>query len=169
MTHPILLTVPRQTAARVLAISPRAFQRLEAAGVLAPAIPGKGPSPGLYDLTVVVPAYLRHLARERPEPAKDRRDRSQAELNELRLKHRRGELFDARIALEAWSGMVTAFRAQALALPRSLAEILVHLVPQGPAAVEAKLTEAIRDCLTTLAGWQPPGTEGKPAEKEEVT
>ena len=92
--------------------------------------------------------------------------RAQARLAELENARRRGELFDATVALQAWSGMVTAFRAQALALPRALADVLVHVAPHGPAAVEAKLSEAIRDCLTTLAGWQPPAAEGAPAKIE---
>jgi hypothetical protein len=45
--------------------------------------------------------------------------RAQAARMELEVRRRRGELFDARLALKAWSTMTQAFRAQFLALPRT--------------------------------------------------
>lgn len=104
------------------------------------------------------------LEAERAALAKVQRERIT-----LDIKRRRGQLFDASVALQAWSGMATAFRAQALALPRALAEVLTHLAPQGPAAIEAKLMEAVRDCLKTLSEWKPPAGVGEASKAGEET
>jgi hypothetical protein len=81
---------------------------------------------------------------------------AQAELLELRARLRRGELFEGRRAVEAWTQMLMAFKAQALALPRAIAERVCREAENGPQAVEALLRDAVRDLLTTLSEWTPP-------------
>jgi len=80
----------------------------------------------------------------------------QARRGELRLAKERNELLDATVIRTAWTAAVAAFRAHMLGLPRALAETLTHEAAQGPSAIEAVLTDAIRDALTTLSDWQPP-------------
>jgi phage terminase Nu1 subunit (DNA packaging protein) len=75
---------------------------------------------------------------------------------ELDIKRRRGLLFDSRIALEAWTAMVAAFRARALAIPRAVSESVVQAAAEGPTAVEVMLESAVNDALSALAGWEPP-------------
>lgn len=81
----------------------------------------------------------------------------QARRGELRLARERGELFDARLAMQAWSSMVATFRSRMLAMPRALAEELAREAERGPAAIEAALMRAIHEALEALAGWMPPG------------
>jgi phage terminase Nu1 subunit (DNA packaging protein) len=81
---------------------------------------------------------------------------AQANRAELKLAHERGKLFDAKLAMQAWSGMVAAFRTRCLAIPRTLAEELTREAERGPAAVEVVLMREIRAALEALSGWEPP-------------
>lgn len=87
---------------------------------------------------------------------------AQARRLELRLAKERGELFDSKIATAAWSSLVGAFRARVLSVPRALAEEITREAIKGPAAVEAVLMRGMRDCLATLANWQPPAATTTP-------
>ena len=123
-------------------------------------------SPGKASLYAMPAVIAWRVARERGKQAqnghgvsKDEAFALQATANTERIKldiaRRRGDVVDARIATEAWATMTQAFRAQSLALPRSLAERLTQEAMKGPQAVETMLMEAIRDLLTTLSAWTP--------------
>lgn len=76
---------------------------------------------------------------------------------DLDVRRRRGELFDSRIAVQAWASLIGSFRSSLLTLPRAQAEELARASARGgPVAIEAVLMRAVRDCLTALSGWKPP-------------
>jgi hypothetical protein len=127
--------------------------------------PGSRGHASLYALPDVIRWWqtrelAKHVGQNGHGPSKDEAFALQATANTERIRldiaRRRGEVFDARLAIDAWSAMTQAFRSQSLALPRALAERLTHEAPQGPQAVEALLMGAMRDLLTTLSEWTPP-------------
>jgi hypothetical protein len=134
-----------------------------------PPLPVEQPGgPGKASLYAIPAVIAWRIAREHAKhaaqnghgvPSKDEAFALQATANTERIRldiaRRRGQVLDARLAVEAWSSMLQAFRAQALALPRALAERLTQEAGKGPQAVEALLMEAARDLLTTLAEWTP--------------
>jgi hypothetical protein len=140
--------VLRAVAARVLAISPRTFERLEAEDVLAPAKPGKGSAPGWYDLEVVVPTYLAHLVARKAESARDRKDRSQAELNELKLARERRLLLPRKQVVDEGRAFIVATMAKLRALP-------TRMLRAGAIAPTAEpvVTELLRECQEEMARW----------------
>jgi len=140
--------VPRALAAKVIAVSTRTFERLEAERVLVAAQPGKGARPALYDLLAIVPAYLNHLAARKGESARDRRDRSQAELNELRLAKERRLLLPRKQVVDEGRGFVVATMAKLRALPTRM----LRAGAIAPAAAPV-VTELLRECQEEMARW----------------
>lgn len=152
----------RAQIALLLRANERSIFRWENEG-LPVAEPGHGGHASLYDPAAVVAWYVQRRLNE-AAPAegmfdKDTEQAKQAAANTERIKldiaRRRGELFDAKVATQAWLAMVAAFRARALAIPRAVAEGVIASARQGPGAVEALLTDAVRDALTALADWTP--------------
>lgn len=140
--------VLRAVAARVLAISTRTFERLEAEHVFGPARPGKGSAPGWYDLEQVVPKYLAHLAARKAESPRDRKDRSQAELNELKLARERKLLLPREEVVREGQAYVLAVKAKLRALPSRLIRAGVM-----PSAAEPVAAEILREALDEMARW----------------
>jgi hypothetical protein len=136
--------VIRPVAARVLGMSERTFTRHEARGTFRPVRPGRGRRPALFDLAVLVPAILQTV-----ETPRDRKDRSQAELNELRLARERRELLPRDQVVREGVTFITAAVAKLRALPN-------HLVRAGLLAAEAeqKAAALVADALGELARWR---------------
>jgi len=134
-------------------MSTRTFDRLEAEGIVAPTRQGRGGRPSLYSLTVVVPAYLGYLGQSRPatedREARARRDRSAAELNELKIAELRGALLPREAVVRDGQAFSTALRAAVLALPRRLAQAGLVAPDHEPAA-----TALVREICEEIAGWQ---------------
>jgi hypothetical protein len=147
--------VTRRQVVQVLGkgISARTFDRLEAEGVLTPAQRGKGGRPSLYDLTVVVPAYLGYLGQSHPatedREARARRDRSAAELNELKIAELRGALLPREAVVRDGQAFSTALRAAVLALPRRLAQAGLVTPAHEPAT-----TALVREVCEEIAAWR---------------
>jgi phage terminase Nu1 subunit (DNA packaging protein) len=138
------LLVSRAVAVRILKLSLRTFERLERDGVLKAKTVGTGAQASTYDLAVLVPRYLHHVQASKPESPRDRRDRSQAELNELRLARERQQLLPREEVVAAGQAYITATSAKL----RSLGPRLVQTgaVPaSGRAAVEGMVEEAIAE------------------------
>src|SRR5512139_3610532 len=116
--------VNRIRAERMTTIPHRTFARLEAEGVIVPKTRGGPRKASIYDVDVIVPAVITHLkaqsARQTEQAARARREQSQAELNELKLAERRGELIDASKAERSWSEHITEVR-------NSLLGVATHL------------------------------------------
>lgn len=159
------LLVPKGTAARVLGIAVRTFERLEQLEVLKPHAAGRRGKAATYDLAVVVPAYIRRQGEEKPESPRDARDRSQAELNRLRLaKERRALLPREQVVSEG-----QAYIASATAKLRSIPPRAVQagLVPEEK---QRAVEDLVEEALGELARWatatellQAVDEEGEPA------
>jgi hypothetical protein len=144
----VRILVPRGTASRVLGVSARTYERLEAAGVVKPHTAGKRGKPASYDLLVVVPAFLRHLQEEKPELPRDARDRTQAELNELKLGRERRQLLPREQVVSEGQAYVAAVTAKLRSIPPRLVQ--AGAVPvESQAALVAMLEEAVSE----MARW----------------
>jgi hypothetical protein len=121
-----LLTVTRSRARKLLGALPeRTFARLEAEGVIVPKERGRGGRPSIYDLEVLVPAYVGYLSGQRPlsdREARSRKDLSQAELNELRLARERALLLPRDQVIAEGQAYVKAWTAKIRSLPRRLVQ-----------------------------------------------
>jgi hypothetical protein len=160
------LRVHRQAARAFLGGVPeRTFARLEAEGVIVPAERGKAGRPSVYDLAVITPAYIKHLQGAQPasgdREARARRDRSQADLNELRLLEARRELLKRETVVRDGKAFVAASRAKLLALPRRLVQAGLVPLDQQPAVLDL-----VREALEEMARWRTAGDLGAAATRE---
>ena len=121
----------------------------------------------LYDTGEVV-EWLKDRARksaEAPEAAEERARllRAQAELKEMDIAVRRGDLVEREQAEKAWADLVMAFRARILQLPPRGAE----LSGMRPAEAEARLKQLVQEALTELAEGKghEPGRKRKENQK----
>ena len=137
---------------RLLGVSDRTFARLESEGVIRALAAGKGRRQSVYDAPRLVSAYLGHMERKlraSNESPRDRRDRSQAELYELRLaRERRGLLPRDQVVL-AGQAFVKAVVAKLRALPSTL---LRAGAIQAPAV--AAVEQVIREAQEEMARWR---------------
>lgn len=151
-SSPSSFTATRREALAILAIAERTFARLESEGILAPASRGRGGRASVYDLRLLVPAYLQYVTGNKPtddRAARSRRDQSQAELNELKLSQQRHELVavgDVELAGQSYTKAWTA-------LVRGLPRRLVHdgLIPREQ---EAGVLQHCVAILTEIASWR---------------
>ncbi len=152
------LVVNRPAAARVIGVSVRTFERLEAAGTLTPTFRGRRGQQSSYDLATLVPAYLRHVRELKPQMPRDRRDLAVARLNELRLRRERRELVPRRSVGLLYAAVQQAVRAAVLRLPTDALQRGV------PAEHEAVLRDLAAGVLNTLAStkWEDVSEEIKP-------
>lgn len=139
--------IKRIAAERLLVLPHRSFARLEAEGVIVPTKRGRGSVASLYDVSVIVPAYIAHLkaqsARQKEQDARARREQSQAELNELRLAERRGELVDAAGVERSWATHILECRNTLLGVPTHLKSRAPHLTREDIAACDTLIREAL--------------------------
>jgi hypothetical protein len=146
------LPVSRPQAVRLLGVSDRTFARLEAEGVIAAATPRHGRRASSYDAVVLVRNFIEHREQKLTdsiESPRDRRDRSHADLNELRLARERNELLPReRVVLEG-QAFVTAIVAKIRALPSRLlrAGVLAH-------AAVPLCEELLREAQDEIARWR---------------
>lgn len=142
-----LLTVTRIAAERITTLPHRTFARLEAEGVIVPKTRGGPGKASVYDLATIVPAYITHLkaqsARQTEQAARARREQSQAELNELKLAERTGELIDASKAERSWAEHITEARNTLLGVSTYLRTRFPHIPREVFAAVDARIREAL--------------------------
>ena len=81
--------------------------------------------------------------------ARARREQALAELAEIELGTKRGELIPADQVEQAWSAIVSVMRQRLLSLPSRLAAVVPgHSTHQETEAAAMKL---VRECLTDLA------------------
>lgn len=148
--------VTRKELAELVGVHERTLYKYEGEGM--PVALKQGPGkPTLYD-PVAVKAWLvsrEHesqggtvdLARERA-----RKERALAQLAEQKLAVQAGELVRADEVEAAWSGHVAAIRTKILNVPAIYAARVHRATASSVGAVEAVLSEAMRDVLHELAG-----------------
>ncbi|MGR8917973.1 MAG: terminase small subunit [Gammaproteobacteria bacterium] len=83
---------------------------------------------------------------------KTRLTRAQAEKTELEVATLRGDLIPSDTVMRVQGGMVSAFRARALALPSKMAPQVIGLDEKG---AEAVLTDAVHEALDELGDFDP--------------
>lgn len=146
------LHIERRDARKILGGVPeRTFAKLEADGVIVAMQRGRGRRSSLYDLRVIVPAYVAHVSSQKvgdDRAARARRDDAQAKLHELRLARERGELIRRAPTIAEARTIVHAAKARLLALPHQLEQ-------HGACTAEGKqLAEGIvREALEELSRW----------------
>lgn len=143
-----VLHVKRVAARRVLGgIPARTFAQMESEGIIVPIRRGRRGRPSIYDLAEIVPAYIAYVTSQRSDAAeaRARRDRSLADLNELRLAERRRKLLPRDQVVRDGVAIVTASRAKLLALPRRLSQAGL------PREYEPTATEIVREALEELS------------------
>jgi hypothetical protein len=149
---PLTLEIARPQAVRLLGISTTTFYRLEGEGVLVATTKGTGKRHSMYDVYTLVPSYLAHRIRQLQgslEHPRDRKDRSQAELNELRLARERREVLPRDQVVREGAAFIAAVQAKLRALPNAL-------VRRGLLTAEAErpALEIVHEMLGELARWR---------------
>jgi hypothetical protein len=145
--------VHRVEAREILGKVPdRTFARLEAEGIIIPSKRGKPGVPSVYDLAVIVPAYVAHLKTAQPanaeKAARARRERSQADLNEQRLAEKQKELIPREQVVREGKAFVLATKAKLLAIPRRMGQAGIV-----PADKQPEVAALIREALEEMARW----------------
>ena len=133
-------------------IADRTFAKLEADGIIAATVRGSGRRPSQYDPFSITQAYIAHVRSINmgaDREARAQRDRSQAELNELRLKQQRKELLPRDQVVREGKAYIVAVRAKLLALPRRMTQ--AGLVP---AERQVALVDLIHEALEEMTQWR---------------
>ena len=99
-----------------------------------------------YDTEAVIRWQIERALGASRETAKERLDRITADLRELDLHRRRGELVAVAEVVNAWGPMFIALRTRLLAIPTA-ADIPESLRPQ--------LTERVRQALQEISQYEP--------------
>lgn len=102
----------------------------------------------LYESRDALPALF-SSTRLDPGVERARLDAARANLAELALRQKEGELLLASEVESVWSGMILNVRSKLLALPTRLAPELVHIRDQSEIA--ARLKAVIHECLHEIA------------------
>ena len=145
------LAMRRPLVVRLLGISDRTFSRLEAEGVFAAVRPGTGRRASVYDGAAVVGAYLRHREQKLTgsiDNPRDARDRSQAELNRLRLAKERRALLPREQVISDGQAYVAAVAAKLRVIPPRAMQVGI-VSEERRAALEDLIEEAISE----MARW----------------
>lgn len=158
----IEMAMSRGQLTRALNRSHRHVADLLEAGVVAPVVPGKGRRPAVFDALVAIPAALRHERQKtRPgESARDRRDASQAALNELKLSRETGELVSRPEVVRAGRTIVFAARDRLLRLGHDLVQRGAIAAPHA-----AAVDDVVREALTELSRLGQEPTKNHPERR----
>lgn len=145
------LVVGRPVACRLLGVSDRTFSRLESEGVVVALVPGTGRKQSTYDAAAVVASYLSHREQKLTgslDNPRDAKDRSQAELNQLRLARERRELLPRGQVISEGQSYVTAAVTKLRAVPS-------RLVSAGVVAADRiqDAEEAVEEAVSEMARW----------------
>ena len=128
------------TRARVEYVAPAAKAAPEPSGRQSvPTSAPAGPSPELAE-------YYAHRSAREGEAA--RRERLQADLAELTLAERRGEMIPTAQARRDVMERYTAVKTKLLGVPRRLAQQFPHLAAEVVPAVDAMMREALEELAT---------------------
>lgn len=144
--------LPRPEAVRLLTVSDRTFTRLESEGIIRAKQAGSGGRHSVYSGPLIVAAYLTHervRLTNSVESPRDARDRSQAELNQLRLARERGAVLPREQVVKEGQAYIRATMAKLRAIPSRL--IRAGVIPRTS---EPVLADLIREAQEEMARWQ---------------
>ncbi len=148
----LAIIVSRPQAVSLLGVSTRSYDRLEAEGIVSPLTPRRGTRGSSYDGAAVVRAYLAYRERKLGgggESPRDRRDRSQAELNELRLARERRQLLPREAVVSEGRAYIGAVQAKLRALtPRAVQKGII------PGKSGVKLSAIVEEAVDEMAAWR---------------
>jgi phage terminase Nu1 subunit (DNA packaging protein) len=131
------LRLTRPQAIALLGVNVRTFARLEAEGVLTATTRSRGKG-STYDGPTIVREFLAYreaLIRGSNQSARDRRDLSQAALNELRLARERRDVLPRAEVVRAGQAVLTVVATKLRHLPGRLVR-LGAVLPPGETIVE---------------------------------
>lgn len=137
--------VNHEQAAKFLNISKSLFYKLVEQGVI------KKADDGVYILGEVVDAYYKNLLGNKGlAAARTRLANAEAEIRELELAEKKGQMFRTSDVSKAWTDNVINVRARLLAIP---AKISHELLGQDLASVYRILQREIYEALNELAEY----------------
>ena len=102
--------------------------------------------PNSYDTAAVIGWRIERALGASRESAKERLDRITADLRELELHKRRGEMIAVDEVVAVWGPMLVAVRARLMAIPTAAD------IPEG---LRQPLTERVREALQELSHHDP--------------
>lgn len=151
--------VSRHQLAAILGVNPDRISEYTAAGLPLIHRGGRGQGASRYDAI----ACAQWVRRHRPGmldalQERARKDRAAAEMTELKIAERRGQLIDAAEAERAWSGHVLGARNHLLGLPTRAKARLPHLSHEDVRTIDT----LVRESLEELAA----GQGGHPMEED---
>ncbi len=145
------LRLERPHAVKLLGISDRTFARLESEGVISPLQKGTGRRCSVYDGAAIVAAFLarqERQIRDSNESPRDRKDRVQADLFQVRLDRERRLLLPRDQVVAEGQAYITAVTAKLRSIPPRMVQ--AGLVD---AALAPSVDEIVEEAISEMAGW----------------
>jgi len=141
-----------ETISKLLDLSPRRVQQLSKEGVIPKAERGR------YELVPAVRGYIRYLKERSINPGvvsfdevRARKTAAEAELVEIELKERRGNLVAVDSVVATWMELIGACKSKMLSMPAKLAPVVA--VEDNPAICKGIIEDQIIEALDELARW----------------
>jgi len=139
-----------EVIARLLDLTTRRVQQLSAEGVIPKAERGR------YELVPAVRGYIAYLKERSINPGvvsfdevRARKIAAEAEMAEIELREKKGQLIPASEVVSSWGEIVGACRSKLLAVPAKIAPVVA--VEDNPAVCKQIVEEQIGEALYELA------------------
>ena len=144
--------------ARLLDLTTRRVQQLSNEGVIPKAERGR------YELIPAVRGYIAYLKERSLNPGvisfdevRARKIAAEAEMAEIELREKKGQLIPASEVVDSWAEIVGACRSKLLAVPAKIAPVVA--VEDNPAVCKQIVEEQIGEALYELAKYVAATTE----------
>lgn len=138
--------------ARLLDLTTRRVQQLSQEGVIPKAERGR------YELVPAVRGYISYLKERSLNPGvvsfdevRARKIAAEAEMAEIELREKKGQLISANEVVDSWGEIVGACRSKLLAVPAKIAPVVA--VEDNPAVCKQIVEEQIGEALYELAKY----------------
>lgn len=162
--------VPVATIAKILNLTPTRVQQLAKDGIIPKS------SHGQYELIGTVTNYIKYLQERVPggggsktsadiSTERARLLKAQADMVEIELAEKNGELVSVSDVEADWMGMVNACRSKLLAIPTKSAYQIAHL--NDSHEIEKYLKRTVYEALEELATYEPKDTAELPSNDDE--
>lgn len=140
------------TISKLLDLTPRRVQQLSKEGVIPKSERGR------YELVPAVRGYIRYLKERSINPGvvsfdevRARKTAAEAEMAELELLEKKGDLLPMQQVVDTWLDMVAACRTKMLSMPAKLAPVVA--VEEAPAVCKQIIEEQIIEALDEIASY----------------